>query len=294
MRVRFPGQLQETRSITISANDWETAERLGDGDAATGIERILRSLPNPASTAAWLAQDSAPELQGYRRYFPVVTHGLAVIHDVITICGTAIQIFDQWIETCGRLADVSEKDARALIELIGLELSDMDETQRATVAALLQTPCEPITWTGGVAITQVIASGWMEFNFRPRAELLYTGIFYALAFEAIERALEHARAKAGRKLPAKVRKRIRGLRSKIMALRSATPDLKVLSIQPPIGRPREDAERREFLLEYEKRKAAESKPGDAKREMMAQYGLSLGALDTKLRRARAERRRDGG
>jgi hypothetical protein len=291
--VRIPGQPDETRSITLSAGEWKAAERLGDGDAAVGIERILRSLPNPVSTAAWRALDSAPTLQDYNRYLPVVAHGLTVIHDLITICGAAIQIFDEWVETCGRLANVSERDARALIELIGRELSDMNEAQRAMVDALLKTPCEPTTWTGGVAVTQVLASGWIQTNFRARAELLYADVFYALAFEAIERALEDARAKTGRKLPAKVRKRIRSVRTKIIAERSKTPGLKVLSLQPLKGRPREDAERREFLLEYEARKAAQSEPGGAKREMMTRYGLSPGALEKKLTRARADRRRDG-
>ena len=66
---------------------------------------------------------------------------------------------------------------------------------------------------------------------------------------------------------------------------------------PPLpGAPNKVAERKALLAEYEILKANYSnEPGRAKREMMAKYGLSLSALEKKLTRARAERRRsDGG
>ena len=66
---------------------------------------------------------------------------------------------------------------------------------------------------------------------------------------------------------------------------------------PPLpGAPTKVAERKALLAEYEILKAKYSnEPGRAKREMMAKYGLSLPALEKRLTRARAERRRsDGG
>jgi hypothetical protein len=65
---------------------------------------------------------------------------------------------------------------------------------------------------------------------------------------------------------------------------------------PPLpGAPIKVAERTALLSEYEILKAKHSdQPGRAKRELMAKYGLSLTALEKKLTRARAERRRSGG
>lgn len=284
----------EVATITLSGEAMRTATVLGDGDPQRGVIRALAMLPYTNTGESERARERIPDILKHDRYVVHHTHGSAAIYDLQTLCGHALAIFDEYVVIGGKVANVTEAQARSVIASFFNTSweSGLNEQQREAMESVANAPYDASTiGTGTSSITAVLAGEWLPVHIGAGVERLYSDVMYSLAFAAIETAVETAANRAGRKLSNKSRKNIRAFYAMLaerVALRTRDKwSAEWLIVKLRKGRP-STTKTRDFLSEYESLMATHrGKPGAAKQEMMKRHGIAnIEALNKRIQRAR--------